>query len=90
MNQLSAFGMIGIVCAIVLFIVIFRTKVEFIINLILRCVLGIISIYVINGFLGWAGFAVMIGINPYTILTSTILGFPGVLALFGVGFYKLL
>lgn len=90
MDQTSGFWMIGAVCVIVLLIVAFRTKVEFVINLVLRSVLGTIAIYCMNGFLGWAGLSVMVGINPFTVLTSGILGFPGVLMLFGIGFYKLL
>ncbi|MBQ8591560.1 MAG: pro-sigmaK processing inhibitor BofA family protein [Lachnospiraceae bacterium] len=90
MNQISGVWMIGAVCIIVLLIVAFRTKVELIINFVLRSVLGTIAIYFINGFLGWTGLSVMIGINPLTVLTSGILGFPGVALLFGIEFYKLL
>lgn len=89
-NQTSNVWLIGAVCIIVLLIITFRTKVEFIINLVLRSVLGTIAIYFINGLLTWGGIAVMVGINPVTVLTSGILGFPGVILLFGIGFYKLL
>lgn len=90
MNQTSNFWLIGAVCVIVLLILTFRTKVEFMVNLVLRSVLGTIAIYFINGLLTWGGVGVMVGINPYTVLTSGILGFPGVALLFGIGFYKLL
>lgn len=90
MNLETGFWMIGAVCAIVLMIVVFRTKIELIINVILRSVLGTIAIYCINGLLAWAGVSVMVGINPITVLTSGILGFPGVALLFGIGFYKFL
>lgn len=90
MSQTTGFWLIGAVCIIVLLIVAFRTKIEFVINVILRSVLGTIAIYFINGLLTWGGISVMVGINPYTVLTSGILGFPGVALLFGIGFYKLL
>ena len=90
MEKFAGAWMIGLVCIVVLLIVVFRSKMEFIINIVLRSVLGTIAIYFINGFLGWMGISVMVGINPLTVLTSGILGFPGVLMLFGIGVYKLL
>ncbi len=88
MKQIINFWPIGAVCAIVLLIVAFRTKVEFIVNLALRCVLGTIAVYLLNGALAWGGAAVAVGINPLTVLTAGILGFPGVLLLFGIGLYQ--
>ena len=37
-----------------------------------------------------AGMTVVVGVNPVTLLTSAFLGFPGLAALYGVQFYKLL
>ncbi len=63
---------------------------EWLINVIMRSVLGTIAIYFINSWLGTIGFSVAVGINAFTVLTSGILGLPGLLALYGIGFYHIL
>lgn len=85
-------GTIGIVavCAGALLIGAMRKKAEWLLNFILRTVLGIIAIYLINLSLPAIGFEAGVGINPVTILTSGILGFPGVIALYAIFFYKAL
>ncbi len=61
---------------------------EQVINFVLRCVLGTIAMFFINTFLAGAGIYLNVGINAVTILTSGILGFPGLLALYGIGIYE--
>lgn len=63
---------------------------EKILNLIMRGILGTIAMYFINAFLDSVGMPLGVGINAVTVLTSGILGFPGLLALYGIGFYKTL
>lgn len=63
---------------------------EKIINFVMRGILGTIAIYFINMALERMGISAGVGINAATVLTSEILGFPGLLALYGIGFYKLL
>lgn len=65
-------------------------KKEWLLNLILRSVLGVIAIYFINAALAERGISLGVGINIYTVLTSGILGFPGLAALYGIGLYKFL
>lgn len=77
-------------CTVVLLIGALRRKSEWLLNLILRGVLGTIAIYFINIGLAGLGIQTNVGINAATVLTSGILGFPGVLALYGIGFYQLL
>lgn len=77
-------------CTTVLLIGAMRRKSEWLLNLVLRAVLGTIAIYFINTTLAGMGITAGVGINAVTILTSAILGFPGVLALYGIGFYQLL
>lgn len=77
-------------CASVLLIGAMRRKSEWLLNFILRGVLDTIAIYFINTALVSAGIDLGVGINPVTVLTSGILGFPGVLALYGLGIYRLL
>lgn len=82
--------MLVAVCTSVLLIGAMRRKSEWLLNFILRGVLGTIAIYFINTALDSAGLALGVGINPLTVLTSGILGFPGVAALYGLGIYRML
>lgn len=63
---------------------------DWFLNIIMRSILGTISMYFINSWLETAGISVAVGINAFTVLTSGILGFPGILALYGIGIYKIL
>lgn len=63
---------------------------EQILNILLRGILGTIAMYFINSALNAAGFSLGVGINAATVLTSGILGIPGLLALYGIGIYKIL
>ena len=53
-------------------------------------ILGTIAMYFINSLLGGIGLPLGVGINAATVLTSGILGFPGLLALYGIGIYRIL
>ena len=63
---------------------------EKVLNFVMRAVLGTIAIYFINTALEKVGISLGVGINAATVLTSGILGFPGPLALYGIGIYRLL
>ncbi len=63
---------------------------ERILNIFMRCILGTIAMYFLNSVLEKAGISLGVGINGFTVLTSGILGFPGLLALYGIGLYKFL
>lgn len=65
-------------------------KKEWLLNVIMRSIFGVIAIYFINEALAGAGISLGVGINGVTVLTSGILGIPGVVALYGIGLYKLL
>lgn len=65
-------------------------KKEWILNLLMRSIMGVIAIYFINIFLEERGIYPGVGINIWTVLTSGILGIPGVAALYGIGFYQIL
>ena len=85
-------GMLAIlvVCLIVLAIGAMGRKVEWLVNFILRAVMGTIGIYCVNYLLAARQISVAVGINPLTILTSGILGFPGIAVLYGIHFFKIL
>ncbi len=80
--------MIVAACIFVLLIGAFRRKKEWIINFVFRTVTGTVAIFFVNGFLVSQGIAIAIGINPITILTSGILGFPGLIMLYSINLYK--
>lgn len=61
---------------------------ERILNICMRGILGTIAMYFINYALTKAGISLGVGINAATVLTSGILGFPGLLALYGIGIYR--
>lgn len=74
----------------VLLAVAIRGKSEWLLNLVMRGILGLIAIYFINMTLGSVDIVTTVGVNAVTILTTGILGIPGLLALYGVGIYQLL
>ncbi|MCM1039989.1 MAG: pro-sigmaK processing inhibitor BofA family protein [Roseburia sp.] len=90
MERFSGMAVILGVCLIVLLIGAFGRKIEWIINFVLRAVMGTIGIYFINSFLAARQISLMVGINPMTVLTSGILGFPGLIVLYGINFFKVL
>ena len=67
-----------------------KRKLEWLLNVLMRSILGTIAIYFINGVLAGAGISLGVGINPLTVLTSGILGFPGLAAIYGIGIYNFL
>uniref|UniRef100_UPI004057C99B pro-sigmaK processing inhibitor BofA family protein n=1 Tax=Acetatifactor sp. TaxID=1872090 RepID=UPI004057C99B len=67
-----------------------KKKWEWLLNVVMRSVMGTIVIYFVNLALGGMGISLGVGINTVTVLTSGILGFPGVVALYGIGIYQLL
>lgn len=79
-----------IICAIILLVVAVRFRAEFILNLVLRGILGTIAIYLVNQTLLWQNINCLVGINPYTVLTSATLGFPGLILLYGIKIYSIL
>ena len=59
-------------------------------NFIVRAIIGCAMIFFVNEFLGAQGITVQVGLNPWTVLTSGILGLPGVALLYGINFLKIL
>ena len=77
-------------CGAVLVAAAFKQKAEWLMNGCLRGILGAVAIYFINDILEKQGISIGVGINPVTVLTSAILGFPGLAALYGIRFYYFL
>lgn len=88
-NNMGVFFIIGIL-VLVLLIGAMKNRGEWIINFLLRGVLGMMSIYFVNLLFAASMPGMKLGYNPITFLTSGILGFPGVAMLYGINFYMIL
>lgn len=63
---------------------------EWLLNVVVRGVLGLGIIYMVNQVLANEGIDLMVGLNAITFITSGILGIPGVGLLYGMMWYQLL
>lgn len=90
MNSYMGPLLIVFACIGVLFIGAMRRKLEWLLNFVTRSILGTIAIYFINMGLTTLGISLGVGINAVTILTSGILGIPGLVALYAIGIYQML
>lgn len=90
MNRDMGMLLLVFVCIIVLLRLAIRKQIEWLMNIVMRSILGIIAIYFINLTLAEVGISLGVGINAVTVLTSGILGIPGLLALYGIEIYQTL
>jgi len=79
-----------IICSIILLFVALKKKSEWMMNFVLRGILGTLGIYFANNILALQGIHCQVGINPCTVLASAGLGFPGLILLFGLRLYYFL
>lgn len=68
----------------------FVRKAEWLINFVLRSIMGTIAIYFINIGVTFLGFTTVVGINAASVLTTGILGIPGIVMLYGLSLYRIL
>lgn len=80
---MSALGVVLLIGAL-------RKKAEWLLTFLFRAVVGSIFIYFVNMALSSYNMQFAIGINPFTVLTTGILGFPGILLLYGINLLKFL
>ena len=78
------------VLGIVMLIIAVKTNSNLVLNFVLRSVGGSLFIFLINQWVEMEGFSLSVGLNPGTVLTSGMLGFPGVVLLFGIKIYSML
>ena len=88
MDKLMAMEILGGMCGLVLLIVLFKQKFQGLIHFLLRMAAGAISVLWINSILAGQGIAVSVGLNAISLLTSGILGIPGVALLYAIVFTK--
>jgi inhibitor of the pro-sigma K processing machinery len=87
-NQASVL-MVGM-CFLVLIIILAKNKIEFIINIILRMVSGMVCIHCLNALFLARGIDLFVGINAGTIGTIGILGIPGFLLIYAISIVQML
>ncbi len=90
MEDYTGVWLIVAILAVVLLIGVMKSRAEWVMNFILRGVLGMMTVYFLNLLLGDMMPGMGIGYNLITFLTSGILGIPGVAMLYGINFYMLL
>lgn len=90
MDQKTGMLIVAGICVIVLGIGFLRRKMEFVLNFMVRTVLGIMAICLINMLLAGAKIPGAVGLNPISILTVGSLGTGGVALLYGILFYSML
>lgn len=73
---------IVILCAIVLIVGSVRNKLEYLVTVMIRVLMGTIGIEIINYFMLTTGVGVIIGVNGISILASGLLGLPGIIMLY--------
>ena len=90
MENMNGILMIGVSFALILLIAAMRSRTDMLINFIMRAVLGTLSIYFINMFLSAQGFSWHVGIGPFSIVVSGVLGLPGIGLLYGISICSML
>ncbi len=90
MNNYLGMFIIVATCIMVLLIGAVKKRMEWLLNIVMRSILGTVAIYFLNIALTSVGIASGVGINAVTVLTSGVLGIPGLLALYGIGIYQAL
>ena len=61
---------------------------SYIVQFLIRAVVGMALIFFINQFLADKGIALQVGLNPFTFAASGVFGTPGVALLYGIAFYR--
>lgn len=85
----SIFIIVGI-CVLVLTMGVLRRKKEWIINFVLRMVLGALLIFFVNEFLSAREIDALVGINGMSLGIAGLLGLPGLLLLYGINLFLLI
>lgn len=88
-TYMGIFLIVGIL-VLVLLIGALKSRAEWIINFVLRGVMGMMVVYFVNFLLADAVPGMRIGYNSITFLAGGLLGIPGVAMLYGINFYMLL
>lgn len=78
------------ILGIVLLMGIIKSRAEWVINFVLRGIMGMLGIYFINMLTVSQASGAAVGYNLLTFLVSGVLGIPGIALMYGINFYMLL
>lgn len=60
---------------------------KWLMSIILRTAICLVTIVLLNKLFVQLSFPISLGLNPFTLLTSAALGFPGIVLLYGIVWY---
>lgn len=89
-DKFIGFVIILAALAAVLLIGALKKRAEWLLAFLFRAVIGTVAIYFLNLVIVSYDMGFEIGINPVTVLTTGILGFPGILLLYGINLIQFL
>lgn len=84
MREKEAFGAILLMLAIVLLIGLLKSRVQVLLNFLVRMALGAVCVLFMNDYLAAQGISIAVGLNPFSLLTLGSLGFGGFALLYGI------
>ena len=84
MEKVDGILLIAASCGIVVLIALLRSRAQLVLNVIVRAGMGAVLILFMKQFLEKQGVALCVGINAVSLLTSGMLGFPGVALLYAI------
>lgn len=90
MADLTSYGLMAGVCALVLLIALLKRRAQILLNFLVRMVLGVVCITFMNELFASQGITLAVGINPLSLLTSGTLGISGVSLLYAISAFRLL
>lgn len=82
--------MIALMCGVLLIIVLRGKRTDILVGFFLRALCGLVCIYIVNSVMLRFQYPGTIGVNPYTLLASGLLGLPGLIALYAIKMVGLL
>ncbi|MBO6016130.1 MAG: pro-sigmaK processing inhibitor BofA family protein [Lachnospiraceae bacterium] len=82
MREYTSYLTVAGICLLILTILLLRDKMAFAFRTLCRGIFGTVCIAITNKVLAFLGIGTFIGVNPITVLTSAILGIPGICALY--------
>ncbi len=84
MDTMAAMKILAGCCGVVLLILALKKNAQVLLQFFVRIVVGVMGILVLNEFFAKQGLSIYVGLNPTTLLTVGVLGFPGVALLYGI------
>lgn len=88
MNKEIGIAVILGICVLILLIGLLKRRAEFLLNFVVRVVVGVAAIYFTNQLFVSQGSSIAVGINPVSLVTIGLLGFGGYGLLYGIIIYQ--